>query len=79
MDRRLDAQPGGAVAPVYNPVYSEAFVLDPYYADVDESPDSTAQRVRCPPHTWTRRVHWCCGSVGRQRPPSSLDVYTGIS
>jgi hypothetical protein len=39
MDRRLDAQPGGAVAPVYNPAYSAAFVLDPYYADVDESPD----------------------------------------
>ena len=39
MDRRLDAQPGGAVAPVYNPAYSAAFALDPYYADMDETPD----------------------------------------
>jgi hypothetical protein len=39
MDRRLDAQPGDAVAPVYNPAYSAAFALDPYYADEDESPD----------------------------------------
>jgi hypothetical protein len=33
MDRRLDAQP------VYNLAYSAASVLNPYYADVDESPD----------------------------------------
>jgi hypothetical protein len=35
MDCRLDAQPGGAVAPVYTPAYSAAFVLDPYCAEVD--------------------------------------------
>ena len=39
MDRRLDAQPGGAVAPVYNPAYSAAFALDPYYADMEDAPE----------------------------------------
>jgi hypothetical protein len=34
IDRRLKVQPGGALAPVYNPAYSAAYALDPYYADI---------------------------------------------
>lgn len=33
MDRRLDAAPGGSVAPVYNTSYSAAFAVDPFFAD----------------------------------------------
>jgi hypothetical protein len=36
MDRRLDASPGGSVAPVYSAAYSAAFSVDPFYADVEE-------------------------------------------
>ena len=41
-DRRLRAEAGGGIAPVYNAAYSAAFVLDPYYAEVDI--------LRCEPH-----------------------------
>jgi hypothetical protein len=39
IDRRLEAQAGGAQAPVYNAAYSAAHALDPYYADVVYVPD----------------------------------------
>lgn len=38
MDRRLNAQPGGMVAPVYNAAYSAAYAVDPFYAEVEETP-----------------------------------------
>jgi hypothetical protein len=37
--RRLNPTPGGAIAPIYNPAYSEACALDPYYADIEETRD----------------------------------------
>jgi hypothetical protein len=40
MDRRLDAQVRGALAPVYNAAYSAAYALDPFYADVEDESDS---------------------------------------
>jgi hypothetical protein len=43
MDRRLDASPGGSVAPVYNAVYSAAFLADPFFAEVE----STSHGLLC--------------------------------
>jgi hypothetical protein len=39
VDRRLDAQVRGALAPVYNAAYSAAYALDPFYADVEDESD----------------------------------------
>jgi hypothetical protein len=37
MDRRLDASPGGSVAPVYSAAYFAAFAVDPCFADVEDT------------------------------------------
>lgn len=36
VDRRLDAQPVGAIALVYNPAYSAGYALDLYCANIED-------------------------------------------
>ena len=63
LDRRLDAQPGGMIAPMYNPAYSASYALELYYADIElglDGPFCSAPALSAK-HMKSSRASAACG------------------